>query len=354
MKTEPTLNAHNKSEFPLAQIDTPNASSIVMYTTEDDSIQLDVKLEGETVWLSQQQMVLLFGRDKSVISRHIKNIFEEGELDKSLVCANFATPKKYGRQEGYEQIQYVDYYNLDVIISVGYRVKSVQGTRFRQWANKVLKDYLIKGYAVNQNITLQRYDELKKVVQLMSRTYQHQEELSSEEAGGMISAISDYAYALDTLDHYDYQDLTVDKTTTEEPFHATYENAMEAIQRLKSKFGGSAVFANEKDDSFKSSIGQIYQTFGGVDLYPSVEEKAAMLLYLVVKNHSFSDGNKRIAAMLFLWFMDNNRVLYGPNGHKRIADNTLVAITLMIAESRPEEKDAIVKVVVNLINQDNQ
>ena len=201
MKTEQPLNAHNKSEFSLAQISTSDASSIVMYTTEDNSIQLDVKLEGETVWLSQQQMVLLFGRDKSVISRHIKNIFEEGELDKSLVCANFATPKKYGRQEGYEQIQYVDYYNIDVIISVGYRVKSVQGTRFRQWANKVLKDYLIKGYAVNQNITLQHYDELKKVVQLMSRTYQHQEELSSEEAGGMINAISDYAYALDTLDH---------------------------------------------------------------------------------------------------------------------------------------------------------
>lgn len=351
MKTEPTLNAHNKSEFPLAQISTSDASSIVMYTTEDNSIQLDVKLEGETVWLSQQQMSILYDTDRTSILRHINNIYKSQELDELSTCAKIAQV----RQEGNRQVERtIPFYNLDMIISVGYRVNSKNATKFRKWATAILKKYLIKGYAVNQNITLQRYDELKKVVQLMSRTYQHQEELSSEEAGGMINAISDYAYALDTLDHYDYQDLTVDKTTTEEPFHATYENAMEAIQRLKSKFGGSAVFANEKDDSFKSSIGQIYQTFGGVDLYPSVEEKAAMLLYLVVKNHSFSDGNKRIAAMLFLWFMDNNRVLYGPNGHKRIADNTLVAITLMIAESRPEEKDAIVKVVVNLINQDNQ
>lgn len=343
-----------EKQLPTAEPAGENASSIVMYTAEDNSIQLDVKLEGETVWLSQQQMVLLFGRDKSVISRHIKNIFEEGELDKSLVCANFATPKKYGRQEGYEQIQYVDYYNLDVIISVGYRVKSVQGTRFRQWANKVLKDYLIKGYAVNQNITLQHYDELKKVVQLMSRTYQLQESVSKEETEGLLTMIGDYVYALDTLDHYDYQRLPVEKTTTDAPFHATYENAMEAINLLKPKFGGSALFANEKDGSFKSSIGQIYQTFGGVELYPSVEEKAAMLLYLVVKNHSFSDGNKRIAAILFLWFMEKNHILYAEDGHKRIADNTLVALTLMIAESRPEEKDAIVKVVVNLINQNNQ
>ncbi len=336
------------------QIAGTGASSIVLYTTDDNSIQLDVKLENETVWLSQQQMALLFGRDKSVISRHIKNVFDDGELDKSLVCANFATPKKYGRQEGYEQIQYVDYYNLDVIISVGYRVKSVQGTRFRQWATSVLKDYLVKGYAVNQIITQQRYEELKNVVKLMSRTYQLQESASREEADGLLTMIGDYVYALDTLDHYDFQQLSIGNTTKAEPFRATYENAMEAINVLKPKFGGSALFANEKDGSFKSSIGQIYQTFDGVDLYPSVEEKAATLLYLVVKNHSFSDGNKRIAAMLFLWFMDKNHILYGENGHKRIADNTLVALTLMIAESRPEEKDAIVKVVVNLINQNNQ
>lgn len=245
-------------------------------------------------------------------------------------------------------------YNLDVIISVGYRVKSVQGTRFRQWATSVLKQYLIKGYAINQQIKLDRYNELKDVVRLMSRAVGLQDKVTTDEYSGLFNVISDYVYALDTLDQYDYQSLSISKTTKYESFRATYDNAMEAINALKEKFGGSKWFANEKDDSFKSSIGQIYQTFGGEELYPSVEEKAAMLLYLVVKNHSFSDGNKRIAAMLFLWFLNNNRVLYAEDGHKRIADNTLVALTLMIAESRTEEKDVMVKVVVNLINRENR
>lgn len=245
-------------------------------------------------------------------------------------------------------------YNLDVIISVGYRVKSIQGTRFRQWANSVLKQYLIKGYAINQQLKLDRYNELKDVVRLMGRAIGMREKVTADEYSGLFNVISDYVYALDTLDHYDYQSLSIQQTTKDEPFRATYYNAMEAINALKDKFGGSQWFANEKDDSFKSSIGQIYQTFGGEELYPSVEEKAAMLLYLVVKNHSFSDGNKRIAAMLFLWFLNNNHVLYAEDGHKRIADNTLVALTLMIAESRTEEKDVMVKVVVNLINKENQ
>ena len=188
----------------------------------------------------------------------------------------------------------------------------------------------------------------------MSRALTLQDKVSEGEYAGLFNVISDYVYALDTLDRYDYQNLSIEKTTKEEPFRATYENVMDAINALKVKFGGSQWFANEKDDSFKSSIGQIYQTFGGEDLYPSVEEKAAMLLYLVVKNHSFSDGNKRIAAMLFLWFMEKNGILYSVDSRKRIADNTLVALTLMIAESRTEEKDVMVKVVVNLINKDNQ
>lgn len=216
-----------------------------------------------------------------------------------------------------------------------------------------MKQYIIKGYAINQK-RLDNYNELKEVVRLMSRAITLQDQVSEGEYNGLFNVISDYVYALDTLDKYDYQTLLIDKTTQTEPFHATYENAMEAINALKEKFGGSKWFANEKDDSFKSSIGQIYQTFGGEELYASVEEKAAMLLYLVVKNHSFSDGNKRIAAMLFLWFMEKNGILYAENGHKRIADNTLVALTLMIAESRTEEKDVMVKVVVNLINKDNQ
>ena len=326
-------------------------NSIEIYRSQDGSVQLNVKLENETVWLTQSQMAELFGVDRTSIVRHIRNIYKSEELDQNSTCAKNAQV----RTEGHRSIlREIPYYNLDMIISVGYRVNSKNATSFRRWATSVLKQYLIKGYAINQQIKLDRYNELKDVVRLMSRTVGLQEKVTSEEYGGLFNVISDYVYALDTLDHYDYQSLSIQKTTKEEPFRATYENAMEAINVLKEKFGGSRWFANEKDDSFKSSIGQIYQTFGGEDLYPSVEEKAAMLLYLVVKNHSFSDGNKRIAAMLFLWFLNNNHVLYAEDGHKRIADNTLVALTLMIAESKTEEKDVMVKVVVNLINKENQ
>ena len=326
-------------------------NSIEIYRSQDGSIQLNVKLENDTVWLTQSQMAELFGVDRTSIVRHIRNIYKSEELDQNSTCAKNAQV----RTEGHRSIlREIPYYNLDMIISVGYRVNSKNATSFRRWATSVLKQYLIKGYVINQQIKLDRYNELKDVVRLMSRTVGLQEKVTSEEYSGLFNVISDYVYALDTLDHYDYQSLSIRKTTKEEPFRATYENAMEVINALKEKFGGSLWFANEKDDSFKSSIGQIYQTFGGKDLYPSVEEKAAMLLYLVVKNHSFSDGNKRIAAMLFLWFLNNNHVLYAEDGHKRIADNTLVALTLMIAESRTEEKDVMVKVVVNLINKDNQ
>ena len=329
-----------------------NGSSIVLFTTEDGNTQLEVKLEKDTVWLNREQIAQLYGRDYKTIAKHINNALRE-ELEGEPVVAKFATPKKYGRKEGYNQMQNIDYYNLDMIISVGYRVKSRNGIVFRKWANNILKQYLIKGYAIDQR-RLDHYDELKDVVRLMSRALTLQDKVSEGEYAGLFNVITDYVYALDTLDRYDYQTLGIEKTTKEEPFRATYENAMDAINALKVKFGGSQWFANEKDDSFKSSIGQIYQTFGGEDLYPSVEEKAAMLLYLVVKNHSFSDGNKRIAVMLFLWFMEKNGILYSADGRKRIADNTLVALTLMIAESRTEEKDVMVKVVVNLINKDNQ
>ena len=326
-------------------------NSIEIYSSQDGSIQLNVKLENDTVWLTQSQMAELFGVDRTSIVRHIRNIYKSEELDQNSTCAKNAQV----RTEGHRSIlREIPYYNLDMIISVGYRVNSKNATSFRRWATSVLKQYIIKGYAINQQIKLDRYNELKDVVRLMSRTVGLQEKVTSEEYGGLFNVISDYVYALDTLDHYDYQSLSIQKTTKEESFRATYDNAMEAISALKEKFGGSQWFANEKDESFKSSIGQIYQTFGGEDLYPSVEEKAAMLLYLVVKNHSFSDGNKRIAAMLFLWFLNNNHVLYAEDGHKRIADNTLVALTLMIAESRTEEKDVMVKVVVNLINKENQ
>ncbi len=334
------------------RITTDNGASIVLYTTDDGNTQLEVKLEKETVWLNREQMAQLYGRDYKTIAKHINNALKE-ELAGESVVAKFAIPKKYGRKEGVVQMQSVEYYNLDMIISVGYRVKSKNGIAFRKWANNILKQYLIKGYAIDKR-RLDHYDELKDVVRLMSRAITIQDKVSDGEYSGLFNVITDYVYALDTLDRYDFQSLQIDKTTSEEPFYATYENAMEAINALKVKFGGSQWFANEKDNSFKSSIGQIYQSFGGEDLYPSVEEKAALLLYLVVKNHSFSDGNKRIAAMLFLWFMEKNGILYSEDGHKRIADNTLVALTLMIAESRTEEKDVMVKVVVNLINKDNQ
>ncbi|WP_295366723.1 virulence protein RhuM/Fic/DOC family protein [uncultured Prevotella sp.] len=326
-------------------------NQIEIYRSQDGSVQLNVKLENETVWLTQSQMAELFGVDRTSIVRHIRNIYKSEELEENSTCAKNAQV----RIEGQRQIvREIPYYNLDMIISVGYRVNSKNATSFRRWATSVLKQYLIKGYVINQQLKLDRYNELKDVVRLMGRAIGMQEKVTTDEYSGLFNVISDYVYALDTLDHYDYQSLSIQQTTKNEPFRATYDNAMEAINALKDKFGGSQWFANEKDDSFKSSIGQIYQTFGGEELYPSVEEKAAMLLYLVVKNHSFSDGNKRIAAMLFLWFLNNNRVLYAEDGHKRIADNTLVALTLMIAESRTEEKDVMVKVVVNLINKENQ
>ena len=336
------LNEHNKQEFPPM-----HNSSIVIYTTEDNQISLDVKMDGDTMWLNRHQLSRLFDRDIKTIGKHINNALKE-ELDGLPVIAKFATTATDGKS------YMVDHYNLEMITSVGYRVKSKRGVLFRRWANRVLKDYIIKGYVVNEKIKLEHYAELKNVVRLLSTTVKAQEKLTTDESDGLFSVISDYVYALDTLDRYDFQQLVVDNTIKEKRFHATYENAMEAINRLKPKFGGSALFANEKDESFRSSIGQIYQTWDGEELYPSIEEKAAMLLYLVVKNHSFSDGNKRIAAMLFLWFMEKNGVLYREDGSKRIADNTLVALTLMIAESRTEEKDIMLKVVVNLINKNNE
>lgn len=321
-----------------------NNSQLVIYKAPDGTMSIDVTVQNETVWLSQGQMAELFGKDQSVIARHISNVFKEGELEKeSNMQILHNTLSKFKPTQ---------VYSLDVIISVGYRVKSKRGTQFRIWANQVLKQYLLQGYAINERVAAQKYEELSQLVKVLGRTIQNQEKLT-EDSRSLLDVVVDYTYALDTLDRYDYQELKIEETTGKEAFHATYENAMEVIRELHEKFGGSTLFGNEKDDSFKSSIGQIYQTFGGVDLYPSVEEKAAMLLYLVTKNHSFSDGNKRIAATLFLWFLNGNGILYNEDGTKRIADNTLVALTLMIAESRTEEKDTMVKVIVNLINKNN-
>lgn len=320
-------------------------NKIVIYQTEDGRTQLDVKLENETVWLTQAQMTELFQTTKQNISLHINNIFKERELDSKATVKEYLTVQHEGKRTVRRKVKY---YDLDVIISVGYRVKSIRGTRFRQWATSVLRDYLIKGYAINQRIREENYQQMVQLVRSMARTVKLQD-LSKEVRNALLDVVVDYTFSLDRLDDYDYQRLSIPESSTEEKFHATYEGAMKVLAELREKFGGSGLFANEKDDSFKSSIGQIYQTFGGQDLYPTVEEKAAMLLYLVTKNHSFSDGNKRIAATLFLWFMNENGILYDDMHNKRIDDATLVALTLLIAESRPEEKDTMIKVVVNLI-----
>ncbi len=324
-------------------------SDIRIYQLEDGKTEINVQLVNETVWLNLNQMVDLFGRDKSVISRHINNIFKEEELQKNSVVAKNATTASDGKT--YQ----VDYYNLDVIISVGYRIKSKRGTQFRIWANRIIKEYLIKGYSINEKRLSQHNEQLKELqesVKILGNIL-HYKVLTNDESIGLLQIISDYAYALDILDQYDYQRLEIKDTTEKEAFQLTYEEAIRQIQTAKKAHGNSDLFGQEKDNSFKSSISTIYQTFGGRDLYPSIEEKAANLLYFITKNHSFSDGNKRIAAFIFLYFLERNGILFDKNGNKRIADNTLVALTLMIAISKPDEKDTVVKVVVNLINRNN-
>ena len=324
-------------------------SDILIYQLEDGKTEINVQLDNETVWLNLNQIVDLFGRDKSVISRHINNIFKENELQKEAVVAKNATTASDGKT--YQ----VDYYNLDVIISVGYRIKSKRGTQFRIWANQIIKEYLIKGYSINKKRLIQQNEQLKKLqesVKILGDVLSHKT-LTNDESIGLLKIISDYAYALDILDQYDYQTLEIKDTTVKETYQLTYEEAIKQIQTAKRFYGNSDLFGHEKDNSFKSSISTIYQTFDGQELYPSIEEKASNLLYFITKNHSFSDGNKRIAAFLFLYFLERNGILFDKNGNKRIADNTLVALTLMIAISKPDEKDTMTKVIVNLINRNN-
>lgn len=322
-------------------------SDIVIYQSQDGLVKMEAMVDpaGETIWASQKGIADLFCKDISVISRHIRNVYAAGELQEKSTLQKMQIPFSD---------RPVHFYNLDMIISVGYRVNSVRATQFRFWATGILKQYMLKGYTINQRVVSeQKYEDLKRAIGLLENVFSKEQLLTSDQAVGLFDVIRDYTYALDTLDAYDYQSLTIADTTAPERFQATYENAMEAINSLRAKFGGSDFFGVEKDQSFHSSIGQIYQTWDGKELYPSIEEKAAMLLYLVVKNHSFVDGNKRIAATLFLWFLQNNGILYHPDGRKRLADAALVALTLMIAESRTDEMDTMVKVVVSLINKRN-
>lgn len=326
---------------------------IVIYQSEDGLVKMEAMVDpsGETIWATQKAIAGLFNVAVNTINYHIQEIYKTSELQEDSTIRKIRIVQKEGSRNVSRQ---VILYNLDMIISVGYRVNSIRATKFRIWATGIIKQYMLKGYAVNRSVVSeQKYEELKKAVGLLENVFSKELMLTSDQAVGLFDVIRDYTYALDTLDSYDYQNLKITDTTAPERFHATYENAMEAIKSLREKFGGSSLFGVEKDASFHSSIGQIYQTWDGKDIYPSIEEKAAMLLYLVVKNHSFVDGNKRIAATLFLWFMQKNGILYRPDGSKRIADASLVALTLMIAESRTDEMDTMVKVVVNLINRRN-
>ncbi|MDO9530053.1 MAG: virulence protein RhuM/Fic/DOC family protein [Syntrophales bacterium] len=322
---------------------------IVIYQAEDEQVSLEVKLIEDTVWLDTHQMAELFQRERTVIVRHVKNIYKTGELLHGSTCAKNTQVAKDGKK------RVMDFYNLDMIIAVGYRVNSLRGTQFRIWANKILKDYLVTGYALNEKrlqSQIEKYEALKQSIRLIDNIVDRKL-LSMSESEGLLRVIGDFSYALDTLDRYDYGKLELVRVSDRTAKRILYEEAKGAIKTMRGRLGDSALFGREKDNSFSSSLDTICQTFDGKDLYPSIEEKAAHLLYFIVKNHSFVDGNKRIAAAIFTWFLDRNGLLYKSDGTKRIADNALVALTLMIAMSDPKEKDVITKIIVNLINKDN-
>lgn len=325
---------------------------IAIYQTEDGQTQIDVRFEQETLWLTLLQMAELFDRDKSVISRHLKNIFDTGELAKEATVAKTATVQTEG---GRQVSREIEYFNLDAVISVGYRVNSIKGTQFRIWATQRLREYLVQGYTLNQQrleAQQEKMDELRQAIALSARLI-HSKNLSPDESRGILTILEKYSHALTVLDDYDHQRLQVTGTRTLAHEKIAYDEAMRQILLWRKQENLGGLFGNEKDDSFKSSLETIYQTFDGKELYPSIEEKAANLLYFIVKNHSFTDGNKRIAAAIFVWFLQRHDFLYNAMGEKRVADNALVAFTLLIAESKPDEREIMVKVIINLINGKN-
>jgi len=322
-------------------MDTNKTTELVLYKSKDGTIQLDAQLERETIWLSLNQLADLFGRDKSVISRHLRNVYKEGELDRKATVAKNATVQN---EAGREVVRNIEYFNLDAIISVGYRVNSKRGTEFRIWATNILQQHIVQGYTLNKK----RLKELKQTLKLAS-DISKRKTLSGDEASVLLQTVSEYAGALDLLDDYDHQRVAIGKMSRRKAKPVSYEEAIHMVDVMRQKFGDSAVFGREKDESLHSSLSAVMQSFGGQDVYPSVEEKAAHLLYFLVKNHSFVDGNKRIAAAVFLRFADKNKLLYDKEGNKRIANNALVAMTLMIAESRPKEKQVITAMLTNLI-----
>jgi prophage maintenance system killer protein len=325
------------------------SGQVVLYKTEDGKAQVEVHLKQDSVWLSLNQMAELFDRDKSVISRHLSDVFRSGELARQSVVAKNATTAADGKT--YQ----VEFFNLDAILSVGYRVNSKRGTQFRIWATNVLRQHLVNGYTLNEKrlqAQSERMRELQHAIDMIGQIADHKA-LTSDEAGALIRVIRDYAYGLDLIDAYDHQLVAVTGTHERVAQPLEYVEARKAIDELRQHYTAGDLFGREKDDSFQGSLANIFQTFDGKELYPSIEEKAAGLLYFLVRNHPFVDGNKRIAAFMFLWFLERNGALYRPDGTKRIADNALVALTLMVAESKPQEKDLIVKMTINLINRKN-
>ena len=317
-------------------------SEIHIYQTPDNQIQIEVAFENDTVWLNRQQLATLFDRDVKTIGKHINNVFSEGELDKDSVVANFATTASDGKT--YQ----TEHYNLDVIISVGYRVKSQRGTQFRQWATTRIKDYLVKGYSINQK----RLDQLQTVIEVIEKRGNHPT-LQLTEAKGLLEILSQYTQSFILLNQFDSNSLRKDKLSENITYEINYPEAKAAIAELKKqlmeKKEASDLFGNEKDESFKGSLQSIVQTFGGIYLYPSIEEQAANLLYFVIKNHSFSDGNKRIGAFLFIWFLEKNKHRFKKNGEVKINDNALVALAILVAQSQPTEKELIIQLIMNLI-----
>ena len=310
---------------------------------ENQNVKLEVNVKDETVWLSLEQLATLFNRDRTVIKRHINNIFKEDELKENEVCAKFAHTTAHGALTDKTQTRNIEYYNLDMIISIGYRVKSQNGIIFRKWANKILKDYLIKGYAINQK----RLDYLEKTVKLINIANRTNENLENADAKEILKVIATYSKALDLLDDYDHRNLLKPKGNSSQK-QIRYEDCLDVINKLRFN-EESDIFAIERNKGLQSIIGNIYQTFDGNDVYKSIEEKAANFLYMIVKNHVFIDGNKRIAATLFIYFLNYYDLLYKEN--KQVIDNnTLASLTLLIAESNPKEKEVIIDLVMNFLN----
>ena len=337
---EPRAKLKNRVQEPAAVYGGP-AGEIVLYSAPDGTVSLDVRLERETVWLNQKQMAYLFDKDTDTVGLHIRNAFQEGELSEDATTEDYSVVQNEGGRQVRRTIRH---YNLDVVISVGYRVKSLRGTQFRIWATKVLRDHILKGFTANER----RLRELNQAVRLVA-SLADRRDLSGDEASALLKVVGEYSFALDLLDDYDHQRVPAPRSRARKTRAIDRDEARRIVGHLRERFGGSDLFGREKDKGLESALGAVAQTFGGKDLYPSIEEKAANLLYFLIKNHAFVDGNKRIGAALFLWFLEKNGALCHKSGERRVSDSTLVSVTLLIAESRPAERETIVRILTHLL-----